>query len=581
MSSRLSLLCLLVAGVARAAAIPQDVIDKAVDRGVAALRKGQGPDGLFAGGAHGTGPTSLAALTLLECGVLPGDEQIQKAVAAVRDDCPTMNRVYNLALAVMLFDRLGDPLDVPLIHVLGVRLLEGQKDMGGWHYTTPDVSSEEAERVRALLKRRAELKTQPGSPDAGRPSGMAPDLVERCERLERYGPRRPDTYIDNSNSQFAVLGIWVARRNGVPADATLRRAENYFRTSHVRGIWPYVAGAEPDDRPANTCAGLLGLAAGAGVARDARLQTKPENKDGKPTPLRDPLRDPLVQGAMNYVGGQVREVAVTGLNAEGNDWRNLYFLWSVERVGMIYSVPVMGGVDWYHVGAATILKAQRPDGSWADRSMGNLSVSKDVNTCFALLFLKRSNVARDLTTNLRQKPVQPSLRAGGDKPDIPPPSTAVELTAGEKLTDELATATPARKDAILAELRDGKGLENTDALARAIPKLTGEVQKKARDALAERLARMTAATVRGKLKDVDAEVRRAAALACAMKEDKGLIPDLVKTLDDPDAWVVRAAGVALRSLTGQDFGPAATATAAERAKAVAAWKAWWKRQNGG
>ena len=47
-----------------------------------------------------------------------------------------------------------------------------------------------------------------------------------------------------------------------------------------------------------------------------------------------------------------------------------------------------------------------------------------------------------------------------------------------------------------------------------------------------------------------------------------------------DAWVVRAAAVSLRSLTGQDFGPSAAATADERAKAVAAWKAWWKGQRG-
>ncbi len=106
------------------------------------------------------------------------------------------------------------------------------------------------------------------------------------------------------------------------------------------------------------------------------------------------------------------------------------------------------------------------------------------------------------------------------------------------------------------------------------------MQKKARDALAERLARMTADTLRAKLKDANAEVRRASALACAMKEDKALVPDLITALDDADSWVVRAAAVSLRLLTGQDFGPAAGATAADRAKAVAAWKAWWKRQSG-
>ena len=46
--------------------------------------------------------------------------------------------------------------------------------------------------------------------------------------------------------------------------------------------------------------------------------------------------------------------------------------------------------------------------------------------------------------------------------------------------------------------------------------MTGDVQKQARDALAERLARMVPDTVRAKLKDAHAEARRAAALACAI-----------------------------------------------------------------
>src|SRR5215218_7407950 len=88
-----------------AAAVPEEKINAAVERGVAALRKGQGADGLFARSGHGTGATSLAALTLLECGVSPDDEQVRKAVTAVRDDCPSMNQTYNLSLAIMVLDR--------------------------------------------------------------------------------------------------------------------------------------------------------------------------------------------------------------------------------------------------------------------------------------------------------------------------------------------------------------------------------------------------------------------------------------------------------------------------------------------
>ena len=69
-------------------------------------------------------------------------------------------------------------------------------------------------------------------------------------------------------------------------------------------------------------------------------------------------------------------------------------------------------------------------------------------------------------------------------------------------------------------MRDAKGILYTEALAVAIPHLEGQVRKQAREALAERLSRMTSATLGLKLEDDDTEVRRAAALAVAMKEDK-------------------------------------------------------------
>ena len=67
-------------------------------------------------------------------------------------------------------------------------------------------------------------------------------------------------------------------------------------------------------------------------------------------------------------------------------------------------------------------------------------------------------------------------------------------------------------------------------------------------------------------------------MASAVKEDRTLLPDLIATLDDADFSVVRAAAVALRILTSEDFGPSAHATTEERAKSIAAWKAWWKKQ---
>ena len=109
---------------------------------------------------------------------------------------------------------------------------------------------------------------------------------------------------------------------------------------------------------------------------------------------------------------------------------------------------------------------------------------------------------------------------------------------------ELAQAPPGRRDELLGKYREGKGVTFTEALAGAIPRLDGDDRRKARDALADRLTRMKADTLSRYFQDQDAEIRRAAALAAAMKEAKTLIPDLIPLLGDPEPTVARAAHAA-------------------------------------
>jgi len=145
------------------------------------------------------------------------------------------------------------------------------------------------------------------------------------------------------------------------------------------------------------------------------------------------------------------------------------------------------------------------------------------------------------------------------------------------LSMEPVKAPAEQQEAALAKLKDGKGVIYTEALAASIPVLAPAVQANARRALAERLTRMTAKTLRDKFKDDDDEVRRAAALAAGTKKDQALIPDLIALLDDVEPVVARAARAALRNIGGQDFGPRAGATDAEHIAAVTAWAGWWKK----
>src|SRR5262249_43156557 len=112
----------------------------------------------------------------------------------------------------------------------------------------------------------------------------------------------------------------------------------------------------------------------------------------------------------------------------------------------------------------------------------------------------------------------------------------------------------------------------------AIPHLASTLQAQVREVLVERLKRLPATALRDRLHDEDEEMRQAAAVACTLKSDKVLVPDLIELVAGLDADVAAAAGKNLQRLTGQDFGPAAGANREDRTAAAAAWQAWWRTQ---
>ena len=106
------------------------------------------------------------------------------------------------------------------------------------------------------------------------------------------------------------------------------------------------------------------------------------------------------------------------------------------------------------------------------------------------------------------------------QPVIPPASSSAEDFDKEvaRFSAALVSASADARAGILAQLRDSKGGVYTEALARTAGKMTGEAQRETRFALAKRLTRMTANTVREMLKDPNRELRCGAATACASSE---------------------------------------------------------------
>jgi len=594
-------------------------IQRAIDRGVAFLRANQSEkDGMwhYAMPEHDIGATALAGLTLLECDVPPGDPAVAKAADIVREKCISCMHTYSISLAIIFLDRLDEEADVPLIQSMTIRLLAGQTGAGGWTYHCPSGGGDENRRLTDLLKKRRELRAGTEMPKKNKlEEGAKRELPKEIQaQLRNLAPPKAvnpqaaggglatDALLaisnvegDNSNTQFATLALWVSRRSGMPVEDALMRVDSRFRrTQHPDGGWTYVFTNRPLPRdwsfpPAMTCSGLIGLAVGQGIAKD--------NKDLN--------KDPNIKAGFANLSNHLQ--VLSGVSAFGGRRdKGFYFLWSLERVAEVYGLKMIGKTDWYRWASSVLLNSQQADGGfYGEYARGG------IDTCFALLMLSRANVAKDLSRHLRGrlKDGIVTLRSGGvgrealenigkksadaktgkDKhPQLADPSDKIGSKAipvekedvesqAARMSNELAHAGSAQQTELLEKYQDGKGTVYTLALAGAIPRMNGEGKAKAREALANRFTRMTAVTLRQELKDDDPEIRRAATLACAMKDDKAHIPDLIPMLQDSEPIVGRAAHAALKSLSGKDFGPPSGASAQDVAHSVAAWKGWWDK----
>jgi len=247
----------------------------------------------------------------------------------------------------------------------------------------------------------------PGPPfKASGPFDSPPSLKELALAPPGVRPKMGRFVLaDSSNTQFALLALWAARRHGAPVSSALARAARHFRAEQLSdGSWAYRAGV-PQSRPSNSCAALIALAMEHGL----HVRTGGE------------IRDAAMLKGLRFLGSTLAQAKLSKLPA----WRgfsgvdcndDLYFLWSLERAAVIYDLRVIGETEWYPWAAEKIVNAQQEDGSW------HSAYGAYVDTCFALLVLRRTNFAPDLTAALRGRiPGQDPLPSATPRPGATPP----------------------------------------------------------------------------------------------------------------------------------------------------------------
>ncbi len=190
---------------------------------------------------------------------------------------------------------------------------------------------------------------------------------------------------DNSNSQYALLGIWAA------ADAGVSVSSEYWNVQDA--VWRYLqckAGGWTYNVPINEpirardytdpkSPGILysATALQTRTMTAAGLASLYITQEFLDTAARlEPRTDPNIANGLKMFTEQLDPLLP-----------NNYYLYGIERVGLASGYKYFDKTDWYREVAATLLASQTPEGSW--RYGNGVAVSANVGTAYALLTLAR------------------------------------------------------------------------------------------------------------------------------------------------------------------------------------------------
>ncbi len=341
---------LVLTPVLPAAPEDDDLVDrvrKAIDSGITYLRSKQRPErGNWEIGGdtvnYPGGWTSLAMLALMNAGVPPIDEAILRGLEYLRKI--ESDQTYVVGLQTMVYALAGQGVDAERIQ-RNVDWLVKVRLPGGWNYG-------------------------------------------------RAGPA------DNSNTQYALLGLHEGLRAGAKVDPQVLQAiqKLMIDTQGRDGGWPYrvnLNGGANADRlvgrmPSSmtmTTAGLCNL-----IITGMDLDVSKQNLDLK-TGVADHCgeydENEPVTNALRWIGRSY-PARLTPDNAYERLGSPFYCLYGVERAGRLSGQRYFGGHDWYEVGCRYLVDIQKADGSWQGAGIGHpFDQSPIVATSFALLFISK------------------------------------------------------------------------------------------------------------------------------------------------------------------------------------------------
>jgi len=299
------------------------------------------------------------------------------------------------ALAVLALLQSGEPVDDAVV-AKGLRALEATPDSDTYVVSL---------RMMALLKA-DEVSEQPRYRKQVREAVRW--LQQSQTRIGTWGYNRrrtqfdadskPETGTDNSNTQMALLALYEAAKGGykVPDEVWKRSEAYYVRTQNRDGGWGYRFGPRNRAPGSITPAGYesYGSMTAAGLASllvtGSRLHEGRQYKCGSPERTKHCGKYRQVQPIAQALSWLDKNFAVNMHPGRGTSWHH-YYLYAVERVGMVSGLKTIGRHDWFREGAEFLVRRQSEDGGFkrAGRIGGQV---RQYDIAFAILFLAKGHV---------------------------------------------------------------------------------------------------------------------------------------------------------------------------------------------
>ena len=322
-------------------------VERAIKAGVGFLRSQQKADGSWtdADAEAYTGTTSLVTLALLAAGESPDERPIAAALDYLRKFAvPELKNTYAVALQTMVF-AVADPVTDRDRIAANARWLENAQF-----------------KPRAVIGRR--------SINAWRGSWTYSALKARTG--------------DNSNTQYALLGLHAAREAGATVDpAVWDLSRDYWERSQCRdGGWSYTAG---DAGPLSTGSMTFARIASLLITRAMGSLGRESYQRGGVLGCGKEANDAGLRGGLDWIA---RRFTVNANSGAGQQW-TYYGLYAMERAGRLSGQRLFGNHDWFHEGARVLVNDQDPVlGSW--QGAGPVEGQEPLaTTSFALLFLAK------------------------------------------------------------------------------------------------------------------------------------------------------------------------------------------------